>query len=73
MIKVYLNGQETEVPEGLSVVTLLEWMKLPTDRVAVERNLEIVPRAQWAGTSIETGDHLEVVHFVGGGGAPGVS
>jgi thiamine biosynthesis protein ThiS len=62
-----LNGQETEIPEGLTVTTLLKWLKLPTDRVAVERNLVIVPREQWAGTSIETGDRLEVVHFVGGG------
>ena len=67
MIKVFLNGQETEVPGGLTVVTLLEWLKLPTDRVAVERNLVIVPRERWAATSIEAGDRLEVVHFVGGG------
>jgi thiamine biosynthesis protein ThiS len=66
-MKVFLNGQETEVPEDLSVTTLLEWLKLPTDRVAVERNLVIVPREQWAGTSVETGDRFEVVHFVGGG------
>ena len=73
MIKVFLNGQETEVPEGLNVTTLLEWLKLPADRVAVERNLVIVPREQWARTSIETGDRFEVVHFVGGGCAPATS
>ena len=67
MIKVFLNGQETEIPEGLTVTTVLEWLKLPTDRVAVERNLVIVPREQWAAISIEMGDRLEVVHFVGGG------
>ena len=67
-MKVFLNGQETEVPEGLNVTTLLEWLKLPTDRVAVERNRVIVRREQWARTSIETGDRFEVVHFVGGGG-----
>ena len=66
-MKVFLNGQEAEVPETLWVTTLLEWMKLPTDRVAVERNLVIVPRDQWAATPIEAGDRLEVVHFVGGG------
>ena len=70
MIKVFLNGQETEVPEGLTLTTLLEWLKLPTDRVAVERNLVIVPREQWAATSIVRGDRLEIVHFVGGGCAP---
>jgi len=73
LIKVFLNGQETEVAEGLKVVTLLEWLKLPTDRVAVERNLVIVPREQWAATSIEAGDRLEIVHFVGGGCTPAAS
>ena len=67
LIKVFLNGQETEISEGLNLVTFLAWLKLPTDRVAVERNLAIVPRDQWAGTFLETGDRLEVVHFVGGG------
>ena len=62
-----MNGQETEVPEGLTVTALLEWLKLPTDRVAVERNLAIVPREQWVAIAIEAGDQLEVVHFVGGG------
>jgi thiamine biosynthesis protein ThiS len=67
LIKVFLNGQEREISEGLNLVTFLAWLKLPIDRVAVERNLAIVPRGQWAGTFLETGDRLEVVHFVGGG------
>jgi thiamine biosynthesis protein ThiS len=46
---------------------LLEWLKLSADRVAVERNLEIVPREKWGQTQIEDGDRLEVVKFVGGG------
>ena len=43
-------------------------MKL--DRVAVELNLEIVPRARWEATTLKDGDKLEVVHFVGGGRGP---
>jgi len=64
---IQLNGREQEVPEGLTLAELVAWLKLPADRVAVERNLDIVPRARWAQTSIEEHDCLEVVHFVGGG------
>ncbi len=64
---IQLNGREQEVPEGLTLAELVAWLKLPADRVAVERNLDIVPRARWAQTSIEEHDRLEVVHFVGGG------
>lgn len=67
LIKIQLNGEVREVPEGLAVGTLLEWLKLPADRVAVERNKEIVSRGLWSQTPIEPGDCLEVVHFVGGG------
>lgn len=66
---IRFNGQPEEVPEGLTLSQLLQWLKLPSDRVAVERNLEIVPRAEWPETRVEAGDRLEVVHFVGGGGA----
>ena len=67
MITIHLNGQEQQVPEGLTLVELLDRLKLPADRVAVERNLEIVPRDHWSVTPIEAEDRLEVVHFVGGG------
>ncbi len=64
---IHLNGESREVPEGLTLAGLLEWLKLPADRVAVERNLSIVPRDHWTETHMEAGDRLEVVHFVGGG------
>ncbi len=67
MITVHVNGQAREVPEGLTVATLLDWLSLPADRVAIEHNLEIVPRARWPATPVRGGDRLEVVHFVGGG------
>ena len=67
MITIHLNGEPREVPDGLSVSSLLEWLKFPADRVAVERNREIVPRTQWGATPLAAGDRLEVVHFVGGG------
>lgn len=67
LIKIQLNGEVQEVPQGLTVASLLEFLKLSADRLAVERNLEIVSRRLWSETPIEAGDRLEVVHFVGGG------
>lgn len=70
MITIQINGESREVPESQTVQQILEWLKMPLDRVAVERNLEILPRDRWPHTWVEAGDRLEVVHFVGGG-APG--
>ena len=67
MISIYLNGEPREIPEGTTVVGLLERLQLPADRIAVERNLEIVPRQRWNDVTLAAGDRLEVVHFVGGG------
>ena len=65
MINIHLNGEARQVPEGLTLAALLDWLHLPADRMAVERNLEIVPRGQWNQTMIGEGDRLEVVQFVG--------
>jgi sulfur carrier protein len=67
LISIHLNGEARQVPEDLTLASLVDWLRLPADRVAVERNLEIVPRNQWTETTIGEGDRLEVVHFVGGG------
>lgn len=67
MITIQVNGEKKEIPEGLTLIALLGLLKLPGDRIAVEHNLEIVPRNRWGETQISGGDRLEVVHFVGGG------
>lgn len=67
LIRIVLNGESREVPADLTLTALLDWLKVAADRVAVERNLEIVPRRQWETVRVEGGDRLEVVHFVGGG------
>jgi len=67
LISVQLNGEPREIPDGLTLAGLVEWMKLPADRLAIELNLEIVPRSQWEVIALHAGDRLEVVHFVGGG------
>ena len=67
MISIHVNGEARQVPEDLTLVSLMDRLQLPADRVAVELNLEIVPRNRWSETTIREGDRLEVVHFVGGG------
>lgn len=62
-----LNGEQREIPDGLSLAGLVEWLELPADRVAIERNLEVVKRVNWTETRLESGDRLEIVRMVGGG------
>jgi len=64
---IQVNGDARDVSDGLSVADLLRQLEFPGDRVAVERNREILPRAQWAATRLLPGDRFEIVHFVGGG------
>jgi sulfur carrier protein len=64
---VTVNGELREVPEGLDVPGLLEHLKLRADRVAIERNLEVLPRKGWTGTRVAEGDRFEIVTLVGGG------
>ena len=71
-MNIYLNGEPREVPEDMTLAALLDWLKLPADRVAVERNREIASRSTWTETIIQPGDRMEVVHFVGGGAELGV-
>ncbi len=65
-MKIVINGQEqTFTPTTLAL--LIEQLGMKQDRVAVELNRNIVPRAEWAATNLTEGDQLEIVHFVGGG------
>jgi sulfur carrier protein len=66
-MKLQLNGVQRDFPDDLSVAALVEHLGMKSDRVAVELNLEIVPRVNWPDTNLKDGDKLEVVHFVGGG------
>jgi thiamine biosynthesis protein ThiS len=66
-ITVKVNGIATECPHGSSVDALLRQLQLPLDRVAVERNRRIVRRDEREAVTIEEGDVVEVVTFVGGG------
>lgn len=67
MIDVYVNGETKAVPLGTTIAGLLERLRLQPRRVAVERNRNLIPRAEHAACVLETGDHLEIVTLVGGG------
>lgn len=67
MPTIELNGESRPTSEGQSVADLLRELGLDPRQVAVERNREVVPRAQHGQTLLADGDQLEVVTFVGGG------
>jgi sulfur carrier protein len=69
-MKLQINGEEREFSNtaaSLSLAGLVEILGMKADRVAVELNLDIVPRDRWTDTQLHDGDRLEMVHFVGGG------
>lgn len=66
-LTIILNGDPRRVTEGSSIADLLAQLELPAAKVAVERNLAIVPRSTFADVRLAEGDALEIVHFVGGG------
>lgn len=66
-ITVLVNGESRETPSGTTVRALLDQLGLNAGRVAIEYNLQILPKAKWEETSVAPGDRLEIVQFVGGG------
>jgi sulfur carrier protein len=66
-MKIQINGESRDFADSLPLPALIEQLGMKADRVAVELNRNIVPRAQWADTRVSDGDHLEIVQFVGGG------
>jgi sulfur carrier protein len=70
-MRITLNGETREIEPGTTVAMLVEMISGSENRdsrsVAIERNLEIVPKSEHASTLLEDGDRIEVVQFVGGG------
>ena len=69
-MKLKINGDERDFSGAAAPFTLgalIETLGMKADRVAVELNLDIVPRDRWSTTELHEGDKLEIVHFVGGG------
>lgn len=67
MIEIIVNGEPREITAGASLADLVAQLQLPSQRIAIELNLAIVPKAVWSATILQAGDKLEIVHFVGGG------
>ncbi len=66
-MELMINGESRRFEIGGSLARLIETLGLDPRKVAIERNLEIVPRSAYAATALCEGDRLEIVHFVGGG------
>lgn len=67
---VTINGENRRLEGPVSLRALLSGLGLDPAKIAVERNLEIVPRSQYEAVTVGEGDRLEIVHFIGGGNAP---
>jgi len=67
MIEITVNGDAHQINPGVRVTDLIKHLELAQERLAIELNHSILPRAKWAETELRSGDRLEIVHFVGGG------
>jgi thiamine biosynthesis protein ThiS len=66
-LRIIVNGEEREAAEQWTIATLVEQLALQPERLAVERNREVVRRAEWPRT-FNRRRQIEIIHFVGGGG-----
>ena len=66
-MEIILNGERRKISDGVSVLDLVQQLGFASERLAVELNLQILKRDQWAACSLKQGDRIEVVQFVGGG------
>ena len=63
-----INGQDyDDLPDELTVAQLLEYLQLPAKKVAIECNLDIIPKSTFDERALNDGDRLEIIHFIGGG------
>ncbi|MCA9522925.1 MAG: sulfur carrier protein ThiS [Myxococcales bacterium] len=66
-MRIQLNGEPRDIPEGRTLLQLLDELELAAGRVAVEHNREVIRRANLGEIALESGDVVELIHFVGGG------
>ena len=66
-MEILVNGEFHTFKVGLSVAGMLGELGLPLKKIAVERNLEVVPKSTYEDVMLETGDKIEIIHFIGGG------
>ena len=66
-MNIIVNGEPKEVADSLAIADVISELGLKPERLAVEVNRKIIRRAAWPSTTLEEGDKVEIVHFVGGG------
>ena len=66
-LAIHVNGDAHRVTGDVTIAEMLQELGIDPSKVAVERNLEIVPRSTLGEVQVEDGDNFEIVHFVGGG------
>jgi sulfur carrier protein len=66
-MKITINGEIKELESEVSLDRILELFSLPSQRVAVELNREVVRKKDWENVVVKDADKIEIVHFVGGG------
>ena len=69
---IILNGEKKQVPDGVTIIGLLDYLKIRPERVAVELNMDIVKKSMYASTPVKNGDSVEVVSFMSGGNGSAV-
>lgn len=66
-MEILINGEKKALTTAMNLTDLLKYFNLPSERVAVELNQEVVRKKDWAEIKVSDGDKIEVIHFVGGG------
>ena len=66
-MQITVNGEKRELGENLTIAEMLEILKLPAERIAVELNREVVRKKDWESVRLNDADKIEIIHFVGGG------
>lgn len=66
-MQIQVNGDALDISENATLAELVEQLELAGKRIAIELNLEIIPRSEHAVTRLNAGDQVEIVHAIGGG------
>jgi thiamine biosynthesis protein ThiS len=66
-MRIHVNGEVKDVPDGLDLGSLLKHLEMPERRIAIELDREVIRRTDWPATVVRDGARIEIVHFVGGG------
>lgn len=66
-MKIFVNGEEQQVKQHITVTDLIDSLELTGTRLALELNQEILPRGRYSDTELRDGDQIEIVHAIGGG------